>query len=203
MSNVDDLFLAHIPLCAPRPDIPGEVIYLRLWQEFMHANSHALEDIVTSGLNGPIDQRVASVAASFMVYMGCNGGANFTRCANELVKRFDYPHEAFLAAFVIENQRRRSVNHGLRKVEYMLAAEHPIVDGLFSTRVEWERVPDISQRDLDVIECMVIWWSTPQAERLRRVAEPLIEAEQRKAGSRLFAAPAADAPDASLHATHM
>lgn len=98
---------------------------------------------------------------------------------------------------------RKSVNHGLRKVEYMLAAEHPIVDGLFSTRVEWERVPDISQRDLDVIECMIIWWSTPQAERLRRVAEPLIEAEQRKASSRLFAAAEADAPDASLHATHM
>lgn len=200
MNETDDMFLDHIPLCAPRSGIPGEVIYLKLWQEMLAANPHALEDIVSFGCGDSIDQRAASVAASFMVYMGCNGGACFTRRAQELVQRFRYPHEAYLAAFVLENQRIRSVNHGLRTVEFMLALQHPIVCGKFSTYVEWGRVPEVSQRDMDVIECMVTWWSTPQAERLGRVAEPLIESERQKEMSRLFSSADPEAAGAGVHA---
>ena len=189
MNVVEDLFIDHTPLRAPREGTPGECIYLQLWQEFAAANAKEFEHVFWD-MPDAIDQRVATVAASFMVFMGCNGGADFTYQAKRLCANFSYSRDAFLAAFALQNQRRTGVDGGLRLVEYMLAPAYPFEDrGRGVHRLNWANVPAITQKDMDAIECMAVWWSTPQADRMRAIAEPLIEAAKRKAYSGMFGHP--------------
>ena len=67
----------------------------------------------------------------------------------------------------------------------MLAAVHPI-QGKWQRAVEWGLVPEVTQKDNDALECMVEWWSTLPAKRMRDIAEPLISAAHRKAMSNMF-----------------
>lgn len=179
-----EMFIEHIPLCPPRTGIPGEGIYLKLWQEFAEKRPDDWADIFRD-MNDGIDQRIASVAASFMVFMGCNAGRNLVERANQLRDKFPWPVEAFEAAWAIMNRRRKGINCGLRVAEYMLATVHPI-DAEMGGRVVWERVPDVTQKDMDTLECMVAWWSTRPAERMREIAEAMIVVEQKKLMSALF-----------------
>lgn len=177
----------HIPLAPPRKGTPGEGIYLELWREWATKNPAEWRQIFHE-CNHPIRQRAASVAASFMVFMGCNGGLCFTHQAKELADRgaFPYREAAFLAAWALENRRRTGVNSGLRTSEYMLAAKHPITHGIAGSSVDWKLVPCITQEDNDVLECMVVWWSTGPAEVMRSIAEPMISAAKLKALSGMF-----------------
>lgn len=184
------MFIVHCPFAPPRACTPGERIYLGLWQEFAEARPDDFQDIFRD-MNDSVDQRVASVAASFMVYMGCNVGQSFTERAKGLIHAFAWEREAYLAAWVIHNRRTYGINNGLRAVEFMLAAQHPI-DNEGCRHVVWERIPEITQKEMDAVECMVGWWSTGPAKRMRGVAESLIEAERRKRESNLFVREAAD-----------
>lgn len=163
----------HTPIRPVRPGTHGEGIYLDLWREFVAGEPEAAAAIFRELPSQQLDQRGASVAASFMTYMGCNGGAGFTHNAKHIAgKRFFTDTErAFVAAWALDNQRNGAFNSGLRSIEFILAETHPIVDG----RVSWDRVPTVTADDMDVIECMVKWWSTPRATFMRTKAEGLIE----------------------------
>lgn len=170
--QMDLLDLFHEPVRPVRPGTVGEGIYLDLWREFVTGEPEAAAAIFHDLPSKQLDQRGASVAASFMTYMGCNGGAGFTRNAKHIAgKRFFTDTErAFVAAWALDNQRNGAVNSGLRSIEFILAETHPIVDG----RVSWDRVPTVTADDMDVIECMVKWWSSPRATLMRDRANDLI-----------------------------
>ena len=187
---MSEMFIAHNPFAPPQQHTPAERIYLKLWQDFVVARPDDFQDIFRD-MNEAVDQRIASVAASFMVYMGCNVGQSFTERAQSLIPVFAWEREAYLAAWALHNRRTHAVNSGLRAVEFMLATQHPI-DSDGRSRVVWERIPDITQKEMDAIECMVGWWSTGPAKRMRGVAESLIEAERRKRDSNLFVRQTAD-----------
>lgn len=176
----------HIPLCPPRPGTPGEGIYLDLWREFATARPREWAAIFCT--NGPVRQRAASVAASFMVFMGCNGGQGFTWQAERLAESgaFPYREGAFLAAWALQNKRERGVNSGLRLSEYMLAREYPIKASTSGARVSWSLVPNITQEDNDILESMVAWWCTAPAGVMREIAVPMIEAAERKRRAGMF-----------------
>lgn len=178
----------HIPIKPPRKCTPGEGIYLQLWQEWATARPREWYSIFQT--RGPVRQRAASVAASFMVFMGCSGGRCFTYTAERFAKEliFNSREGAFRAAWAIENMRSRGINHGLRTSEYMLAPEHPInsMPG-YPGGVITGRVPCITQEDNDILESMVVWWSREPAEIMRSIAEPMIEAANRRAASQMFA----------------
>lgn len=167
----------HIPLHPAREGTPGEVIYLNLWREF--ATTRPLEWHAIFVTNGrPVRQRAASVAASFMVFMGCSVGYSFTLSAERIASESSFMgrESAFLAAWAVANRRTHHKNNGLRTVEYMLAREYPIRDQSWR-QVDWSLVPAITQEDYDIIESMVAWWSTTQARVMRDIAERLIEVE--------------------------
>lgn len=176
----------HIPLCPPRAGTPGEGIYLGLWVEFATARPREWAAIFQT--NGPVRQRAASVAASFMVFMGCNGGRDFTWKAERLAESgaFPYREGAFVAAWALENRRSMGVNHGLRMSEFMLAREYPIKAAICGGSVGWPLVPSITQEDNDILESMAAWWSTPQAGVMREIAVPMIEAAERKRRCGIF-----------------
>lgn len=176
----------HIPLHPPRACTPAEGIYLGLWVEFATARPREWAAIFET--NGPVRQRAASVAASFMVFMGCNGGRDFTWHAERLAQSavFPYREGAFLAAWALDNRRSRGVNSGLRMSEYMLAREYPIRDTVRNGHVNWSLVPNITQEDNDILESMAAWWSTPQAGVMREIATPMIDAAERKLRAGMF-----------------
>lgn len=179
---VDDCYehprkVVHRPLHPPRPGTPGEGIYLSLWVDWCERNPREWRYIFDT--NGPVRQRAASVAASYMVFMGCNGGRCFTHEAERLTKTsvFGSSERAYLAAWALQNARYQGINSGLRISEYMLAREHPIGSQWFEG-VRWKLVPQITQEDNDILESMVRWWAGPAARAMRRVAEPRIQSEQ-------------------------
>lgn len=186
MSLFDDDFfepprVVHRPLQPPRRGTPGEEIYLALWQEFATQRPREWFHIFQDMRYKP-RQRAATVAASFMTFMGCNGGAGFTHFAETLAKDM-HPfsrERAFIAAWAIENTRHRGINHGLRMIEYMLAREHPIEGRIFGRGVAESRVPVVTMEDEDVVECMVKWWSGNQAACMREIAEPARISAQRR-----------------------
>lgn len=184
----DDYFhvprVQHAPLCPPRPCTPGEGIYLALWQEWAAANSR--EWLAIFDTTEHIGQRAASVAASFMVFMGCNGGKGFTQEALRMAEKDHYRERAFLAAWAQENRRSKGINHGLRTIEHMLAAEHQVKRTGIGDAIDWQLVPAVSMHDTDIVESMVVWWSGPAAGVMREIAEPMIQAANRKRLSGIF-----------------
>jgi len=188
MTHTEELLeLVHEPVAPPRPGTPGEGIYLGLWREYLAVRPERLDEILRD-VHGPTTQRDATVCASFMVFMGCNGGRSLYRHAEELMSSSKMrAHDAFMAAWALANERCRSINHGLRTIEYMLAAKHPIRTDLgYVGRVDWSLVPEVTMRDIDVVEAMVDWWSTREGDEMRSIAEPMIEAANRKLLSDLY-----------------
>jgi hypothetical protein len=168
--------LLHIPLQPPRVSVPREGLFLALWQQFAEQRPEEWRYIFIT--NGPIRQRAASVAASFMTFMGCNCGRDFTRTAERLATSgsFTCTEDAYLAAWAQENKRNQGVNHGLRTIEYMLAREHPIKLLFYKHRVNWKQVPDVSMEDMDIVESMVRWWSSITARYMRDAVEAQMKA---------------------------
>lgn len=186
MNYYDPVRVLHMPLKSPRQSVPGEVIYLDLWVEWATANPRDWAAIFRT--NGPVRQRAASVAASFIVFMGCSCGRAFTESAAQLwsSRAFPFPEQAYLAAWAIENQRVMGVNSGLRTSEYMLATDYPIKHH-FTHGVSRKSVPVITMEDQDIIESMVVWWSTDQAAAMRSLAVPMIEAANKEAVRKISA----------------
>lgn len=177
----------HVPLQPPRPGTPGEGVYLGLWQEWATANPG--EWLAIFDTCAKVGQRAASVAASFMVFMGCNVGRSFTGEALQLAMTDRWRERAFLAAWANENRRSRGVNHGLRTIEFMLAPKHPIAENApFSRGVDWQLVPNVTMDDIDIVESMVCWWAGTAAEAMRNVAEPAIQAANTKLRAGIFGA---------------
>ena len=73
--------LIHTSIAPPRASFISEVIYLKLWQEF--AAARPKDWVAIFHTSGPVRQRAASVAVSFIVFMGCAGGRDFTAHASE------------------------------------------------------------------------------------------------------------------------
>lgn len=168
--------LLHVPLQPPRASVPREGLFLALWQQFAEQRPEEWRYIFIT--NGPVRQRAASAAASFMTFMGCNCGRNFTDAAERLAKSgaFTCTEDAYLAAWAAENKRNKGVNHGLRTIEYMLAREHPIESAIFNNRVNWNQVPDVSMEDVDIVESMVRWWCSITARYMRDAVEAQMKA---------------------------
>lgn len=178
--------LRHIPLKPARASVPREGMFLALWQQFSEQRPEEWAYIFRGRTNGPLRQRAASVAASFITFMGCNGGISFTWHAEKLAASgaFTSAEDAYLAAWVMENKRSRGVNHGLRTIEYMLAREHPIKLPLYKHRVNWKQVPDVTMEDMDIVESMVAWWASTTARWMRDSVEAQMKAMD--ANARIF-----------------
>ena len=170
--------LKHLPLHPARDCVALEGIYLRLWQNFAEQRPDEWLAIFSECSFTP-RQRAASVAASFMVFMGCSAGRCFTHQADRLASSgaFAWPEPAYLAQWALENKRHSYVNSGLRTIEYMLAVDYPIRSH-FPGGVDWRSVPVITMDDQDVIECMVRWWCGPTARVIRAHAADVLKAHE-------------------------
>lgn len=188
MNEQEELLeFSHIPFRKPRVGIPFDGIYLDLWVEYVKTDPKRLEEILRD-LCSSITQRDVSICASFMSYMGCNAGQFLHQEAERLQTQHELSSsDAFALAWRKHNERKSYVNKGLRLVEYMLATEYPILQtARFHQSVHPDLVPEISMRDLEVVDAMVDWWSSYSGQEMRKIGEHLIEFEKKKALSNLF-----------------
>ena len=187
------LDLVHTPIRPPRAGTPGEGIYLHLWQDYMAADPSRLHSILWS-TGAAVGQREASVCASYMTFMGCNGGGCFTHTAEQMLIIGDQyslstsTEGRFLMAWALENRRSRGVHGGIRTIDAMLAKSDAFVATAFDRRVDWDAFADITTTDYDTVECMVAWWAGHDAAEMRAIAKPMIEAEHKRLLSSLFKA---------------
>lgn len=193
MTHTEELLeLVHEPVAPPRRGTPGEGIYLGLWREYLAVRPERLDEILRD-VHGPTTQRDATVCASFMVFMGCNGGRSIHQSAEALMSLSSGAlsrKQAFLLSWAQANARARGKDSGIRCIEYMLATRHPIrTDPGYVGRVDWSLVPEVTMRDIDVVEAMVDWWSTREGDEMRSIAEPMIEAANRKLMSDIYRRP--------------
>lgn len=165
--------LKFIPINGIRKDVPFERIYLQLLNELMEKSPGELLNCLN--ITHSFKQRSACVVASFVTYMGCNIGKSFTRQAIELSNSgaFNSSSDAFLAAWAIFNKRQSNGSSVIRASEVMLASEYIFENN----RINWTRVPVVTQEDNDVIEGMVNWWSSKSAENFRNKAQKIYELE--------------------------
>ncbi len=161
--------LNHSPHRPPRQNDLREEVFAERWKLFMNTPLAQLDaceppsppnirlaDILTDCCRD-ITQRDATVAASFICYLGTNGGYSFLRFAEQYFAalKTDRPN-SYLSAWEVTNRRQSYTNNGIRTIEYMLADED-----MFNPKTgSLDRLPTITSSDLEVAQCVAIWLSS-------------------------------------------
>jgi hypothetical protein len=176
--------LDHRPIIPARAGHDGEQVYASIWQATMEqapqidylGDEHRPIDDVLEDIVRPITQRDAAILATAACWLGCNfGQCLIDRAAREREESRWQAAHAYLHAWTLENLRRRGINGGIRVVEYMLALpeqrrpERNIMDsGL-------RELPELSARDLEVIDSMMLWLATGFGQLYLRRCEAKLE----------------------------
>ena len=163
---------SHEPIIYPRVDTVRESLFLNAWKKYLVEKIPYARDeqtyfdkIFPKRLFN--QERASQVAASFMVFMGCNAGLSFTYMAKKMYENNqNIPRsDAFLATWSIENKREFGINSGIRYVEAILTPRHVFEDEkhrhiYFSKHITVE--------DYEMVEEMVKWWGSFDAENIQR-----------------------------------
>lgn len=172
--------IAHVPITPPRKGHDGEQAYLELWQRFVgRLNEEELEEIFRNTLYAhPLTQRQASVAATFVMWLGTNCGRSLIQEADAGRREPDGYRTGwnlrYLHRWEIENRREAGVNGGIRYCEAILSPHRAGSDQLNE-----RTVPTVTIEDLDVIECICRWLATQDGQHFIRAAEAKVEAANR------------------------
>lgn len=149
--------LQHTPARPPRAGIRGENLFANRWAELMageecwNSGRTPLECVLGS-YGAVVRQREATVAASIVCWLGTNMG----RCLLDQARRLTaggalWDGDAYVAAWAVHNQRKRSVNGGARALELML--QTTVQDAA-------ARLPRASADDYEVAEHVMRWLGT-------------------------------------------
>jgi hypothetical protein len=175
----------HEPVRPARKGHTGEQVYLQTWQKLMGEDDEnglsgeALACIL-SPLPRYIEQRDATVAASFMCWLGTNCGQSFMHNARNLLTKIGLLWEgnAFIMAFARENYRHRAVNDGYTMAEYLLAPETFYRGGTL------RRHPEVSADDLEALSHLAAWLGSKEGQAFIKQAEDGIKNRLREEEAR-------------------
>lgn len=175
----------HRGIRAPRPHHIGEQVFFEHWTRYVDVEPEEdrngpgrisrLEDIL-SELPGKLDQRMVTVAATFMTWMGNNNGFSLWWEAERLRK--DGVHYPVVHAWTDNNRRIHGVNSGFRTIEAMLAP-----DDHFGPRqgfAGWGLmyVPQLRWEDFETIEHLCEWLGEGNGRQLVIQAHAEIQRRQ-------------------------
>jgi hypothetical protein len=156
-ARVDRLLnITHEPINMPRKLHIGEQVFYAEWKRLMTRSLDVFDDSVIflehilHHLSLTVNQRHATVCASFIKWLGTNCGRSFLHDANRFSKSdfFTSKEKAFLACWALENHRHRSFNRGGRVTEHLLRN----YENGFSNEF-----PEPSADDYEVIDHLVYW----------------------------------------------
>lgn len=176
--------LVHEPIQPARPHHEGEQVYLYQWQQLLSYREegwppNAKLAIILFDLPHALAQRHATVAASFITWLGTNAGMSFRSEARRLKNIVDSftLEQAFTAAWSIGNIRQHHRNG--RNIDHILAPEDHYGEDLVTGHVRLLRQPHVTGEDLEVLDVLVRWLSTDEASEFVAECERLIEIRQR------------------------
>jgi hypothetical protein len=160
------LAFSHDAIRAPRPCTVGEMVMSDKWLELMDRPAPTILDecdeyhlrMIMSAYPFPLTQRVATVAASFVQWLGTNCGRCFLHDAERIAKTLDGKRDAWLAAWAIDNARHAGMNGGVRTIEAALAPSDHWENGRLV------RLPDLTAQDHEAVEHVVLWLGMPEGQ---------------------------------------
>jgi hypothetical protein len=171
LNHVDDdaeqlelLSFSHQPIRAPRREVLGEVVMSEKWQALMAAEAPNLLDdcdeyafrALVHQFPRPLAQRHATVAASFINWLGTNCGRGFLHNARRMCEKFANHREAYTAAWAIENTRHGGINRGMRVIEAALSTARYGGGNLIPA--------DPTADDYEIVEHVVIWLAMKEGQ---------------------------------------
>lgn len=155
----------HSPIRPPRESHHGEQVFSEKWAELMQRMPGMYDDYSTNVIlqqilhaGDSLTQRMATVAASFVVWLGTNCGRGFIDTARRRAKEGMMREQAFIAEWAIENHRHTWMNSGFRVIEYILATPDCMING------QLKYCPDYSADDCEVIEKVAYWLGSSDGE---------------------------------------
>lgn len=170
------LILDHTPTLPARESVIGEGVFLSAWQQLMADSAQGygegphpcLLHSILSHLPDPVEQRHATVAASFVKWLGTNGGRDLLDRAERLKGSGFTPVSAYCCAWATVNRRDPCISHGIRTIEGILGPIE-LVTEINNYREIRKWLPELSVADYETVESIVTWLpSLDGAEFLRR-----------------------------------
>lgn len=167
--------LSHEPIREARKDVIGEVVMIANWKTFMseevlRAYDHwemvpPLFHILPCDLN----QRAATVAASFIRWIGTNCGRSFLDQGQKMMGA--HRENGYLLAWTLENQRKS----GARTIDYVLspATNYAPTSPCWSSGLKEK--PFITDTDCEVIESIACWLGSPDGQHYLATSESHIQ----------------------------
>ena len=181
-----DFPLSHQPVNPPREN-HREEMYARAWAVWATAHPPRAHDDLDathfdwmfSDLPWVPGQQEAHVAASLMCWLGTNCGQDFlddVRRLQAVIGNQYAPESAFAMQWALENQRRTSVNHGRRILEFGLTPREKMNAG---------EIEALSGRDFEAAECVMAWLGTLDGQQfLRACKSDCVNSETRERAAR-------------------
>lgn len=156
-----DLFnLVHDPICPVRKDVIGEVVFSETWKRLMaqssdgmYFESHTKIEEILHAMPIMPNQRLATVLASVVTWLGTNCGLGFLHS----VPKGDGSYKSFsryLLAWTIENFREHGINNGVRTLEHCMMPER-------SNQFQGYRkfaLPCLTDDDYEAVEHLMYWF---------------------------------------------
>lgn len=152
---------SHTPMYPPRAEHHGEQVFAEKWAELMakeggiyadYFSNVELQSILHAG--DYLTQRMATVAATFVQWLGTSCGRGFIEQARRRPSLNQA--DAFVAEWAIENYRHAAVNSGYRAIEHILALPEDRANGSLRCR------PELSVDDYETVEHVVYWLGIAQ-----------------------------------------
>jgi hypothetical protein len=148
--------MKHVPI---RPAREGEEqVFARRWKELMESKEPYESGMLCRILIGypyKIDQRVASVVASMICWLGTNVGNSFLIKGGEIrdkVSSFRFP---YLAAWGECNARIFGMNSRARQIEFLTRTHADMEKDIFQ---------EVSVTDLEALEQLCMWLGTDEGQ---------------------------------------
>jgi hypothetical protein len=145
--------MKHVPIRPPRNMIE-EQVFARHWKELMESKQPYESGMIGRILIGypyEIDQRVASVLASMVCWLGTQVGKSFLMLGDEIREKTSCAHYAHLAAWGVKNARIFGMNSRARQIEFLTRTQADMERDIF---------PEVSVKDLEALEQLCLWLGT-------------------------------------------
>ncbi len=153
--------LQHDPIRPVRHEVLGEFVFAEQWKLLMEAKPYWLYesreagewlDSILSPICSRADQRMATVAATFVTWLGSGLGKSFIQRARLLnaslsASQLALSHLAWVSTWAQMNFRQHGVSGGFRLIEDLLAAPED-----FDERGDLQRCPTLSVEDYEVVD---------------------------------------------------
>ena len=157
----------HAPVHPARKSVIGEGIFLAAWQSLiaippdrgLQSDHGCSLECILQQLPEVLNQRHATVAASFVTWLGTNCGRGFLDLAERYKKILPSSLSAFSCAWAEFNRRSVGVSFGIRTIEAFLGPLE-LVTGVRDTWEARKLLPELTVADYETVEAVVEWLST-------------------------------------------